>query len=361
MKILHAAETIKGGVATVLNQLINNPQHSSDEISCMIPEEQKQELTVISCNQYYFQHLNRGFKSNLNFIRKFFKLVWIINPDIVHLHSSFAGVLGRIALIILYPFRRPKVVYCPHAFSFLMAGSEAKRKIYILIEKILLIRTNKIICVSDNERNEAIKHGFPETKLTLIYNGVPVPQFDINLRLPFEYNQKINLLFIGRFDYQKGFDILLTLMKNIDAACYHLTAIGDFVHEQDAFIEHPKDITFTGWLNKEQIKPYLQYADVIIVPSRWEGFAMVPIEAMSYKKPIIAANTTSLPEAVLDGYNGYLFDIHNIESLTYIVSNLDKKNLVHMGKNGYDRYLHYFDSSIMLNKTAQLYNDLLAK
>lgn len=356
MKILHTAETIKGGVATVLTQLLIND--SDENIHCLIPFQQRSELNQVNCNKIFFKRERRGMIASFAFVCAFIKSIKQIKPDIIHLHSTFAGALGRLILILLFPVYRPKVVYCPHAFAFLINSSSLKKKIYIFIEKLLLVRTSIIICVSQFEKEQAIKQGFPENKLEVIYNGVQSPE-DIDVKNPYD-NSKINLLYIGRFDYQKGFDIILNLSNSMDHDRFKITAVGDFVNDTRCNLaSYP--VTLTGWLANSQIKPYLYYADAVIVPSRWEGFAMVPLEAMSYKTAVIAAKTTSLPEAVTDRQNGYLFDIDNFDALLSIVSSIDKENLSQMGINGYARYLSCFTGAEMRRKTENVYSRLFAK
>ncbi|WP_413729804.1 glycosyltransferase [Sodalis sp. RH22] len=155
MKVLHAAETIKGGVATVLSQLVISQlewQEVSD-LKCLIPDLQSDELQGI--NKKYiitFRREKRNLFSLIAFLYSFSKTVYKFKPDIIHLHSTFAGILGRVVLFFLLPFFRPKIVYCPHAFSFLMTTSKAKKNIYIFAERMLQPMTDVYICVSNFEK-----------------------------------------------------------------------------------------------------------------------------------------------------------------------------------------------------------------
>jgi hypothetical protein len=95
-----------------------------------------------------------------------------IKPDIVHVHSSFAGAFTRIGLFIL-PFKHtPKVVYCANGWSFVMDVPYWKKKIYSLIERIFAYKTDLIINVSKYEQDQAILFGIPKNKCVLIYNGL---------------------------------------------------------------------------------------------------------------------------------------------------------------------------------------------
>ncbi|MDU4289632.1 glycosyltransferase [Mixta calida] len=360
MKILHAAETIKGGVATVLKQLVAAQQDDKGayRIQCLIPEDQAGELdTAHEENVVKWERKGRSVGALISFAVAFCRTVMKFKPDVVHLHSSFAGVIGRACLLLLWPFVRPKVVYCPHAFSFLMQTSNGKKKIYSLIEKALLPMTDAIICVSQYEADQAKAHGISADKLFVIHNGVAERHVVRPDRLA---DPRINVLFVGRFDYQKGYDVLLEAMKRNQNPNLHLTLIGDSVHSSEA-IEKLPCAEYTGWLKASQMEPYFIAADVLVIPSRWEGFAMVPLEAMSYSLPIIASDATSLPEVVINNETGYLFKNGDANSLLSVFNRLDKSDLSEMGRKGNQLYIENFTSQAMIAKTHGLYADIIKR
>ncbi|APS35976.1 MULTISPECIES: glycosyltransferase [Serratia] len=361
MRVLHAAETIKGGVATVLRQLMISQQDNTEieSLDCLVPDEQRDEVSAVRAeNVTTFHRTGRNIASFIRFFIGFSSLLLRKNPHIVHLHSTFAGVLGRIALIMLWPIRRPKVIYCPHAFSFLMQGSEKQQKAFSLVEKALTGITDAIICVSEHERDKAIEYGFPAHKLHVIYNGVPAVANENTMANPYPENV-LNLLFVGRFDYQKGFDILITAMESLRGHPIHLTAVGGGVHNKYAPADTAPQTTYTGWLNAEALEPYFRHADVLIVPSRWEGFAMVPLEAMSYGLPVIASNCTSFPEMIEDRRTGLLFDLQQPEMLVRYLIDTPKEDWKRMGQEAKQLFLLKFTAETMIGTTAALYKKVL--
>ncbi|QNK31136.1 glycosyltransferase [Serratia sp. JUb9] len=363
MKILHAAEIIKGGVATVMRQLAIHQSDKSnvEELICLVPEEQAKELLPLNA-QYIktFQRSGRNFASLMSFLRSFVGHIMRHKPDIVHVHSSFAGVLARSALMVMRPFYRPKVVYCPHAFSFLMQGTEKKKKIYAFIERFLAVFTDEIICVSQYEKDEAVKYGLPKNKLKVVYNGVPVIEHDKSAYASPYQTDVTNLLFVGRFDYQKGFDILERLVKKLEGKPFHLTAVGGAVLNTDVQPLQSPQITYTGWLSSAELAPYLAHADLLIIPSRWEGFAMVPLEAMSYGLPIVASDSTSLPEVVIEGKTGRLFPLDHEEVLLDIITSTSKSAWRAMGQEARQLFLAKFTANNMTNTTDKIYSDIIS-
>jgi glycosyltransferase involved in cell wall biosynthesis len=361
MKVLHAAETIKGGVATVLRQLAKSQiaEHGCENIYCLVPDDQVLELYGVDIKSIEaFPRAGRGISGFIKFFYIFTRLVLKIRPDVVHLHSSFAGVLGRLSLILLWPIYRPKVIYCPHAFSFMMTVSKFKSRIYTLIEKMLLPITDAVICVSYCEKKMAMEAGLKGDKLIVVHNGVPRPGNNSIKNDASEISDYIQLLFVGRFDYQKGFDILSDTMFLLEGEKFHLTVVGDFVLESTNKNQDLPQTTYAGWLTAEQLAPHFLRADVLIIPSRWEGFAMVPLEAMSYGLPVLASNCSSFPEVVEDRINGRLFDPAQTTELCQILKSTSREDWRKMGIAAKETFNNKFTANKMIASTKQVYLNL---
>ncbi|MEX9938439.1 glycosyltransferase, partial [Providencia rettgeri] len=216
------------------------------------------------------------------------------NPDVVHLHSTFSGVIGRVVIFIFFRNRKIKVIYCPHAFPFLMNSNKYKKKGYIICEKLLAKYTDKIICVGKNEYDEAIKVGVPESKMTIINNGVDIPKQQNNKKI--NNLDEYELLYVGRLDLQKGTDVLIDALKKIDnenlSYKIKIVMVGEAVNDETSYQSLTFkyiNIEFTGWIQQELLFDYYIKSDCLIIPSRWEGLAMVPLEAISYKLPVITS------------------------------------------------------------------------
>lgn len=164
---------------------------------------------------------------------------------------------------------------------------------------------------------------------------------------------------MGRFDYQKGFDILLDAMMQLEGKPIVLTAIGSAVHGA----EPPKGIAqiiYTGWLSGDKLAPFFSYADVLVMPSRWEGFAMVALEAMSYGVPVLASNCSSFPEMIEHGYTGFLFETESTKSLVSYLENTEKETWKKFGNNAKVVFLEKYTATKMIEKTQVIYTSLLS-
>ncbi len=357
MKVLHSAETIKGGVATVVKLLCQGTAEllPQAEIRCLVPASQSSELSALPSGFVAtFKDSGRGIYTAWRFALAFIGQLVSYKPDVVHLHSSFAGAIGRVCLILLYPWRRPRVIYCPHAFAFLMEGSSLKKRLYATVELFLLRVTDVVVCVSEYERSAAATYGLSSPKLKLIRNGTPPPHQSRPPAGDRAANGHLQLLFVGRFDHQKGFDVLLEAMGKITDRPVQLTIIGGSVLGGYSKAERP-NITYVDWLPHDQLVDYFNRADALVIPSRWEGFAMVPLEAMSHGLAVISSDFPSLKEALREGITGHVFPVGDSDGLAKVLATLDVEECARLGQNGRKFYLQNFTADRMCRETLSIY------
>lgn len=363
MKILHAAETIKGGVATVINSLTEyQTKQNGCEVICIVPSDQSENLIKIkNLKEIEFTRSGRSISGMLSFFWVLINTILKEKPDIVHLHSSFAGLLGRIAVLITGQRRKIRIIYCPHAFGFLMETSSFKKCIYSFAELLLAKCTDKIICVSQSEYNAAIKAGFKKEKLVVIHNGVKLKSKSNT----FTANNKTHykLLFVGRFDYQKGIDIFsqaidLLAKNKVTGINYEFTLIGEAVNSDSEINFHQTEhikINELGWLKPEQLEEQYLNHDALIIPSRWEGFAMVPLEAMSYGLPIIASNIDAFKEIEDKKQPHMTFFNLNPESMLACLENIQNIDFDKNSQNSINVFKKKYSEDLMNKSTLEKY------
>lgn len=358
IKILHAAETIKGGVETVIDHLVHNESEIGTEFTyCFVFPKSQVDAThsIYGASAYHFLRARRNLSAMFSFSLNLCRAIYQERPDVVHLHSSFAGILGRLVCLLMKPIRRPSVVYCPHAFSFMMEISRLRRSVFTHLEKILAFATSRIICVSRHEMNAAIASGLPEERLILIQNGTPAVTEGRRHAIP---EGPIRLLYVGRFDYQKGVDILCEALRRIPGDHLQLTAIGGGVNELGEAPDFPPGTRLLGWVDRASVQASYLEADVLVVPSRWEGFAMTPLEGMAHGLPVVASRCTSLPELVEDGVNGYTFATGSSADLAAVLRRLDRTELTRMRPRAMETISARFSVHSMIQKTQHLYREL---
>ena len=303
LKVLHVAESAFGGVGSYLNQILpilrgNHRLILPESDKFMIPD-----FTVDYVRAYVRN--GRSISSLWNLVSASWSQVAAWRPDVVHLHSSFAGVLLRPLLVVTRVFYKAprQVVYSPHGWGFDITGSRLRKGVIVAIERALATITDRVIVLSKRELDGCIELGFPSAKLVHIYNGIrktsPQPTDAI------WKDDRLKVLFIGRFDRQKGMDVLFDAVEchadKIVVWCAGASVVDRFLPRSV-----PSNVELLGWKSEAEISGLLESADVVVIPSRWEGFGLVAIEAMRGCRAVVAARVGGLPEVVEDGVTGRL-------------------------------------------------------
>lgn len=352
VKILHVSEYVNGGLATYLKTLLSNLQKYNDiENYLLISKYKSQQGWEDITKKVFYYKYKRSISNIFSAIKQIHDVIEDINPDIIHVHSTWAGLFVR--LPYLFKKRKAKIIYQSHGWAFLMDTSKYKKNIYALVERILSIPTDKIINISNYEQNKAIKYGLDKNKMIMIYNGVEDKINKSNLKLNWNDN-KINLLFVGRLDRQKGLDLFLDVYDKMKLENIHLYVIGTSVLDNN-LPQNTECVTYLGWVDSKDIDEYYQVCDAVIMPSRWEGFGLVAIEAMRNSKPVIVSNRGALPELIKNNKNGYIFDMDDLNSLVSILSKLDKSKLKLLGINARKIFLENFLADKFVDNIYYLY------
>ncbi|MCW7551377.1 glycosyltransferase [Endozoicomonas gorgoniicola] len=352
MKVLHVSETLKGGIETYLSELIPLQTKKGYEVNLI-----SQKNNIRGIRQYNFK--NRGRLTNLVSLL-ILSLFFIIRerPDVVHIHSSFAGVIRPFVYLAkrLF-FIKMRIIYCSHGWPFTISPNQAINFTYKVIERFLSFFCDCIICISSDEANQAIKLGINSNKLSVIHNGVSDSKAISDNS---EENENIlKLLFVGRFDRQKGIDVLLEAFEKSKRSDIQLNLVGDFVVSNSSLLKDGyklnKKIKWYGWLDRNDIENIYYESTATVVSSRWEGFGLVAIESLRAGTPIICSAVGGLLDICQHGINGYQFNL-SVDELTKVIDSLDKHALNIMGNAARQTYLSNFTAEKMFQKTDILYH-----
>ncbi|MDR5172638.1 glycosyltransferase family 4 protein [Methylobacillus flagellatus] len=355
LSILHVAEVLKGGTATYVNEVLAH-QVSSDEIAALLvlaPYSQRHYLAQHEKVEYhYFEDFPSRLK-NIVSLAKAFKTLQAQQPvDIVHIHGTFAGVAVR--LVGGWMRSKTKVIYCSHGWAFDRKSKPWKNTAIACIERGLSFLTDKIINISAHDQASAARRGIAASKLVLIKNGISdTATVATEASIPWPQN-RIRLLFAGRFDQQKGVDVLLDALA-ITGDAVHCVIVGDSTSAAIDVHTPRSNVSFTGWLSPADLQRYMASCDAFVMPSRWEGFGLSALEAMRAGKPVIASRAGGLPELVEHGVNGILVTPEAVSELAAVMASLDSAKLAEMGANSREKYLKEFNAEQMNKNIIALY------
>ncbi|UCA61897.1 glycosyltransferase [Chryseobacterium rhizoplanae] len=300
MKILHAITQAElGGAQSVLISICNKAVQEGNEVYVVSAAQGPMwNLLDERIKKIKINNLHREIKPFLD-INVLFQLKEInksIKPDIIHLHSSKMGVIGRIV------FPKNKIVYTVHGFDSVRV---ANRK-FLIFEKLLKNRAKALVAVSNYDKEMLQLEGIKDN-VQMIYNGIE----DCRLNSIQFNSEKINklksisekhivIMTIARLSLQKKFDLFCEIAERyMDDDRFRFVWIGNKDSDK---VEHSSNVIMLGEV--DQASNLLAYADIFILPSNYEGLPVSILEALCFAKPVVASNVGGIPE-ILNTFNGY--------------------------------------------------------
>lgn len=327
-KIVHVAQSA-GGVAEYLYSFLKNFNDEVYEHIIIVSEDYRDQIERFKpyVAEIHIVPMTRdiNLKSDIGAIFKLKKKLKIIKPDIVYLHSSKAGALGRMALLFNFS---TKIIYNAHGWYFNAKINKKKKILFATIERLLAFKTNVIVNISESEYNSAIKYKIASSKkMVVIDNGIDFTKFDNQKQYREETRNRYNIKsedivigVVGRLTEQKdpdtsikAFNLLHKEQKNIKLM---FVGSGDLEKKVVLYAKQnnlEKDIIITGWVNN--VEEYIPAFDIAILPSKWEGFGLVIIEYMACDKPIVATDVGGISNIIKANENGHLIEIENENEL----------------------------------------------
>ena len=271
------------------------------------------------------------------------------NADIIHTHSY--GYFQNHAGWIRERFQSTPWVITPHFHPSwsMWGGSKRKtlREFYdTVIGKGTLEAADLITCVSKHERDMLVSEiGLKEDNIKIIYNGInwadwsSVPNKEVFRKQYPTISEKF-VLFAGRLATNKGLSDLISAMQLIDKKSVELVITGADMGlgkqlEKEA---SGKGVTMhrLGHIDDETYRSVLSAAEMLVLPSEYEAFGIVLLEAAAAKTPVIGTNVGGIPEAMSPGNNGLIVEYNDVNNLAKSIAILleDEKMSREMGKSG---------------------------
>ena len=368
IKILHVAQAA-GGVDRYIRMLLKYLDKEKFE-NILVCSQDFREKDYKNLVDFFEQvKMDRAIGSNdLKAIGEVRRLIKRYNPDIVYAHSSKAGAIARVADIGL----KNHCVYNPHGWAFNMQCSAKRKVMYTAIEKVAAPFCDKIICISDAEKQSALdKKICREDKLQVIFNGVDIEAYE-NVARGTVKRKDLNIPedafvvgMVGRISPQKAPDVFIKMAKHVKdkVSNAHFIIVGN--GDQEAEIKkYAKDNDFfdslhiTGWVDNPM--SYVELFDVACLLSRWEGFGLVLPEYMMARKPIVASRVDAIPNIICDGENGLLVEMDDVVGAStavlklYLNNNLKSKLI----DKGLETVYKKFDVQRMTRETEKLFEEV---
>lgn len=234
--------------------------------------------------------------------------------------------------------------------------------------------TDIIIANSEATKKTLLKNApwLNPQRIKVIYNGINADNYDTknskDLRNELNIPHNVPLIgFTGRLSVQKGIKYLLDaflLLKEKINAHLLITGDGELEEEINSFINKNKlndSVHLTGF--REDINNVMRTIDLLVLPSLWEGFGIVLIEAMAAGKPCITTQISSMPEIVVDNVTGIIVPPANHKSLADTMFKIlwDKETAERMGREGLRIVKEKFSLDKMINEYEKIFRNLAEK
>ena len=358
-RVLHVCDSIVGGTGSYLAELLppQAERYGPGQLMLLIPRQHRDDVEPrLRDSGIAFAYFNRPNRLAGMAILLFAYLACLrrFRPDIVHAHSFGAGVCTRLLPI----FGRPRIAFCPHGWAFNMQVKPLVRRCIILVERLLALRADRILLISEHERESAEEVGMAATKLVTIPNAIATDPPPVSA-VPWN-DPRIKLLFVGRFDRQKGLDLLIDAIRPLGEK-YSVRVVGRPVVGGGTDFAGPLDfVDFVGWRDRDGVSAEMKAADAVIVPSRWEGFGLVAIEAMRLGRPVIASDAGGLNDILDHGRYGVSFPAGDVVALREALARLDREWLGRFGEIGRQRFLSEYSADRMVRQVDDVYHELVA-
>lgn len=300
LNILIVAQPVSGGVAVCVQQLTRAGVEAGHRVTVVCPSAQFGPLADwVKDSSADHHELNLRRSISLMDVLGVMKLRQLARGyDVIHLHSSKAGALGRLAARSLGR-HRPRVIFTPHAWSWLVNSPVSA--LYRWIERVLAKWADAIVCVSDGERALGAAVIGAEDRMLVIRNGVDLQKYSPRGPAPAR-SQGLLIVCAGRLSRQKGQDVAIRALAALDHSEAVLRLVGEGP-EQESLAELASRLGVADrieWIGyTEDVASQFRAADVVVAPSRWEGLSLVLLEAMASGAAIVASNVSG--SEVLEG------------------------------------------------------------
>lgn len=352
IKVLHIVEAFGGGVFTFLVDLLNKTSEKCEVVlACSIREQTPDNYKKYLSKSIKVIELKNGtrkvnFMKDIRLTKEIYQIIKQEKPDIIHLHSSKAGFIGRIIL----RDKKNVVFYNPHGFSFLQQNnSKLKNIFYKTLEIIASKKCGTIVAVSKGEYDESIKIS---KKVVEIDNGIDVDKFPSMTKE--NENNEVKVCTLGRICFQKNPDCFNKVADKLENIKF--TWIGDGEMRDNL---KSKNIEVTGWVKKEEALKIMNDNNIFILASLWEGLPIALLEAMYLKKICIVSNSIGNRDVIINNVNGFITETDSdyIEIINKIINNQIDVNEISM--RAYDDVLTRYNMNIVSKKYMSLYNSYL--
>lgn len=298
-RVLHLTQPVDGGVARVVTDLTRAQLADGLHVTVACPAGRLAgDLRTLGADVRHWAASRSPGPSLPGEVRRLVRLLAEVRPDLVHAHSAKAGLAGRLAVRGRIP-----TVFQPHAWSFEAVGGTTAA-LALRWERFGARWADRLVCVSEAERTTGLRARIGG-QVSVIPNGIDPERFHpasvdtVRASLLPQLEPAAPLVVcVGRLCRQKGQDVLLTAWPDIarEVPGARLVLVGDGPDGERLRSRAPDSVLFAGAVT--DAVPWYQAADLVVLPSRWEGMALAPLEALACGRPVVVTDVDGARESL---------------------------------------------------------------
>lgn len=358
LRIVHVCEILPGGLSSYLDEILpyQAARYGRGNVTLVAPEDQVQFVRGAEAITFAgYPRTGRNLSSISSLAVALRQEIEAREPDILHLHSSIAGAVGR--LVAAGTDFRGRLVYCAHGWATDPGRRSRMRRLIQVVERVLYDASDAIVNISPHEESFLPAVWRRSGKVRLIQSGIAPVQPPRQRAAPLSEGAPWRLLFVGRTDRQKGFDLLMAEMPMLQDSA-RLTVVGGAMVDAEVRSVDPPNVERLGWLPRDEIAAQMSEADFVVMPSRWEGMPLVALEAFRAGRPVIGSDYGAFPHIIEHGRTGFLVDIHEPGFLARALSDVSRPQAREMAELARAAFEQRFTSTEMNRQLIELYEQL---
>lgn len=351
-RILYIVEAMGGGVFTYIVDLANELVNKYDMYIAYAVRKQ----TPKNYKDYFDKRIHlievKNFGRAINptkDIAAFFELKKIaaeVKPDVIHLHSSKAGAIGRVAFDGKIP-----MFYTPHGYSFLMENcNPTKRRVFKLIESVCAKRNCTTISCSVGEHQETLKI---TKNAAYVNNGINMEELQEIVDQTEKVTHPFTVFTLGRICYQKNPTLFNEIAESLPDVKFVWIGDGELRDQLTS-----ENIEITGWADRSTAIRYAVNADVFLLPSRWEGLPISLLESMYMKKACVVSNVIGNRDVIHNGENGFVCT--KVEDFVKVIEECQDEN-GKLTERAYQDILKMYNTKVMAEQYSKKYEMAINK
>jgi glycosyltransferase involved in cell wall biosynthesis len=303
MRVLHVSQPTQGGVAVYIRQAIADQTSRGWDVAVACPPngDLAARLHAMGVAHVPWHAARSPGRSTLHEVRALRRIIRCFVPDVLHLHSSKAGLSGRVAQSGV------PTIFQPHGWSWLAATHPQASAVLAWERFAARFRTEALVCVGAGELRQGRLAGV-RAPYRLVRNGVDLSHFTpataddrMTARTRLGIAQDVPMaVCIGRVTRQKGQDVLLEAWPMVRERCPRavLAIVGDG-EDLHRLRRHAPGVLFVPPV--ADTREWLAATNVVVLPSRWEGLPLVALEALARARSLVCSDIPGLDEVVPDG------------------------------------------------------------